>query len=324
MVHLGAAGVIQSCWHRHRSKRLLRQAPQQQTPRKSPLPAAAAAVSTEHAASSSSSNSFDPPPTFSRLATMQGADDSTATTASSKTSSADQNPVHSQVPNLWRGAQADASIYALWGVFTSLLTATATRRAVRRTIATALLGPAAATFAFFNRDRRAAAGVAVVAFPYSFSASPPTVRSSCDPEKFGCARTFKRKIDAASRRMEGVVRARTASLSIVRGTATSFVGDAGFVGDGGDGGGGGIVGGGGCANDSAAPVEAQGGVEEVAQATAWSLVLQAVEVCAFGRAFILFGAGTWVVRQCGCPLRALQTRQIQGNICTACVRGFFF
>lgn len=284
MVHLGAAGVIQSCWHRHRSRRLLRQAPQQQTPRKSPLPAAAAAAaaSTEHAASSSSSNSFDPPPTFSRLATMQGADDSTATTASSKTSSADQNPVHSQVPNLWRGAQADASIYALWGAFTSLLTATATRRAVRRTIATALLGPAAATFAFFNRDRRAASGVAVAAFPYSFSASPSTVGSSCDPEKFGCAGSFKRKVDAASRRMEGVVRARTASLSIVRGIATSFVSDAGFVGDGDGGGGGGIVGGGGgCANDSAAPVEAQGGVEVVAQATstAWSLVLQAVEVC---------------------------------------------
>lgn len=108
------------------------------------------------------------------------------------------------------------------------------------------------------------------------------MESSCDPEKFDCARSFKRKIDAASRRMEGVMRARTASLSIVRATAARFVSGIEFVDGGGNGGDdGGTVGGGGCANDSAAPVEDGGGAEEVAQTTAWSLVLQAVEVRAF-------------------------------------------
>ncbi|CAM9184941.1 unnamed protein product [Laminaria digitata] len=260
IVHHGAAGVIQSCWHRHRSRRLVRPAPHQQIltapPLSAPAPAPAPATTERTATSSSSSH---------------------------PTPSSDQNPAQLQVPHLWRGAQAGASIYALWGAFTSLLTATATRRTVRRAIATALLGPAATTFALFNRDCRTAADTATAADSvfYSFSASPPRTETSwteisCDPENFDCApRSFRRKIDAAARRMEGVVRARTASLSIVR----AAVGATGFVGDGDDGGG--IVGGGGgCEKDSAAPVEARGRMEEVARAEAGSLVLQAVEVCA--------------------------------------------
>lgn len=243
-------------------------------------------------------------------------DDSTATTASSRTPSAEQNPAQSQVPYLWQGKQAGASIYALWGVFTSLLTATATRRAVRRTIATALLGPAANTFAFFNRDRHAAAAAAVF---HSFSASPLAIENSCDPAYFDCTRTFKRKIGTASRRMERVVRARTASLSIVRSTAMRLVDDGGFVADGGDGGdGGGIVGG---EKDSVGPVEARGRMEDIAQTKTWSLVLQAVEVCAFFRAFLLFGAGTRIVRQCGCSalgkcarFKELYARYLQGIV----------
>lgn len=78
------------------------------------------------------------------------------------------------------------------------------------------------------------------------------------------------------------MRARTASLSIVRAAATRFASDINFVDSGGNGGDdGGTVDGGGSANDSAAPVEGRGGMEEVPQTTAWSLVLQAVEVRGF-------------------------------------------
>lgn len=294
IVHHSAAGVIQSCWHRHRGRRSPPLAPQQQQQQqKVPRATLLSEAATTSECTTSPSDSFDPPSNkpISRVATTQdAADDSTATTTSSRTSSANQSRTQPHLTHLWRGAQADASIYALWGAFTSLLTAAATRHAVRRTIATALLAPAATTFAVFNRDRRTAASASAAIAAYPFSVSPPMTASPCGPAKFefataspcdpafDCARSFKRKADAASRRMEGVVGARTASLSIIRAEVTGFVGDRG---DGG--GGGGVIvdsgGGGSCTKDSAASVEAWRRVEEVAQTEAGSIVLQAVEVC---------------------------------------------
>lgn len=132
------------------------------------------------------------------------------------TAGEEQNPSIERPPaiprhQLFRGAEVHGAVYAVCGAFTSLLTAVATRHAVRRAIEQALFAPAAATLATFNRNCRDS--VTIADLGSSMAAVPP------DPASFDCAPRFQRDMAVANRRMSGTVLARASSISGVRAAA---------------------------------------------------------------------------------------------------------
>lgn len=123
----------------------------------------------------------------------------------------------------WR-EEANASVYTLWGAFTSLLIAAATRRSVRRDVAAALLSLTAETLAAFSRQRHNRQA------HESHSPSAPS-SSSMHIQKpvparleGGIARGLERTMKAARSRLAGAARAWSASLSDVRAAARTLVG----------------------------------------------------------------------------------------------------
>lgn len=137
---------------------------------------------------------------------------------------------------LLRVAEVHGAVYAVWGAFTSLLTAAATRRAVRRTVEQALLAPAAAALATFNRNCDNDATTTDLGSSTSSPPSPSRTGIAAvppDPASFDCALSFRRDMAAAVRRMAGTVLARASSLAGIQ-AAARRLSDAG-AGRGGEG-----------------------------------------------------------------------------------------
>lgn len=261
MAHEGAAGVIQSAWRRSSSRRqLLLEQQLRLTQRESATTTVVPAEGTDSTSIAASS-----------MTPTAGAE--------SKSSTGLQHPVpHEQI---LQGAETLGAIYAIWGAFTSLLMAAATRNAVRRAVGQALLAPAVATLAAFNRDWRTIVTTAV----FSSSASPPSSSPSSsrirmgdapDPASFDCALRFNRDMAVAVRRMAGTVRARESSLSAVGAAGARLM-----YGDSGDGDSeGGSDGGNGMDEDEGR--ERGERAMNTAEVEAASLMSQVAEVCVCG------------------------------------------
>lgn len=120
---------------------------------------------------------------------------------------------------LWRPTETEvSSLYILWGAFTSLMATSATRRAVKQRLMSALLAPATATLATFSRMHQSSStnGLEVP------SPSSPTANRTAppDPMRFQCARGIRRELDTASRRLAAVARVHAESLSAAQSAAT--------------------------------------------------------------------------------------------------------
>lgn len=208
-----AAGVLQSAWRYRPNRRTLREQQQQQAQQES-------APATVEQAERGDSASL-------------AASSMTPTAGTERTT---EPPDAMPRQQLLRGAEAHAAVYAVWGGFTSVLTAAATRRAVRRAVEQALLAPASATLADFNRNCRNSVTAADLGSSMS-SPSPPSTPMAAvppDPASFECAQRFKREMAVAVRRMGGTVLARASSLSGVRVAAKRLSDGTSCSGEGGD------------------------------------------------------------------------------------------
>ncbi|CAN0092491.1 unnamed protein product, partial [Scytosiphon promiscuus] len=131
-----------------------------------------------------------------------------------------------QAREMWQGAQTDGVIYSLWSAVTSLITAAATRHAVRMAVGESLLGPAAETLAAFNRECVGGTVGTTVGLLVTPSASmpsglskAPTAEGPPDPASFECALRVKRKMASATRKMAGAVRTRSSSILVIQAAA---------------------------------------------------------------------------------------------------------
>ena len=229
MARQGAAGVLQSAWRRSGGRlRALEQRRWEQRQQDEQQP-----------------HESIPAP-FMRV----GGGDSASLAASSMTPTAageDHKP-SSHTPRLMprqqllEGAEAHGAVYAVWGAFTSLLTAAATRGAVHRAVDQGLLAIAAATLSTFNQTCRKAVTTATIpSSAATLPALPSRIRTAVvapDPASFDCVLSFRRDMDVAVRRMAGARRALVSSLSAVRAAAGRLVDGTGADGAGGGEGGG--------------------------------------------------------------------------------------
>lgn len=250
--------MLQSAWRRSPSRRQLLREQQLRQNRRESVTSPVAPVE-ESASASKAASSMTP-----------------TAGAEKKSSSGLQHLMSNE--QLLKGAETLGAIYAVWSAFTSLLTAEATHHAMRRVVGQALLAPAVATLAAFNRGWRAIVTTAPAPSSTSSSLSPPPRIRMGDPPglaSFDCAPTFNRDMAVAVRRIAGTVRARESSLSAVRAAAKRLI--YGDIGNGDRGGGG----------DPGSGVEEKEGREEeeeveaikAAGAEAVSLVSEVAEVC---------------------------------------------
>lgn len=201
-----AAGVLQSAW-RHRPGSRILQEEQQRAKGTRPKtmvvkveeddPASLAASAMTPAVDAEQNPSTEPPHATSRQQLLTGAD-------------------------------GYGAVYAVWAAFTSLLTATATRCAVRRSVEQALLSPAAAMLTTFNQQCRNSTITATLGSSPSPSSSSSALSAASktrlaavppDPASFDCAPRLNRDMAVAVRRMAGTLLARTSLLSGVRAAA---------------------------------------------------------------------------------------------------------
>lgn len=132
-----------------------------------------------------------------------------------------RNASEGQQQQPWRPTETEvSSLFVLWGAFTTLLTVSATRRAVKQRLVCTLLAPATATLAAFRRVHQSSSNNNLeVSSPLSPTANltaPP------DPMRFKCARGVRRELDAASRRLAAVARVHAESLSAAQSAATDI------------------------------------------------------------------------------------------------------
>eukprot|EP00903_Cladosiphon_okamuranus_P017064 g15726.t1 len=213
----GAAGVLQSAWHRRPNRRIL-QEPQQHTQRESTTTTTVGQAEKDDSASLAASSMT---PTAGPERNLS-------------TESSDAMPRQ----QLQRGAEAHGAVFAVWGAFNSLLATAATRCTVHRAVEQALLAPAAETLSIFNRNRGNGATTADLGSSTSLPSSPSRARIAAlpppDPVSFDCAPRFKRDMAVAVRRMAGTVLARASSLSGARAAVGILIGGASCGGEGGD------------------------------------------------------------------------------------------